>query len=246
MGVAVRTDESLLIRTLVELADNLVEDFDVVDLLTHLADRTAEALDVAATGVMLAGPSGVLQVLASSSETMRVLELFELQGDEGPCVDCFSTGQPVVNVDLTAADTRWPRFAARAVADGFRSVHALPLRLRGRTIGALNMFRINEGTLDGNDVSAAQALADIATIAIIQHQVAVDAQALNLQLSEALNSRITIEQAKGKISQAAGLDMDQAFQRLRRHARNNNLHLTRLATDVATGVIQPDALDPLG
>lgn len=239
-----RTDENLLIRTLVELADNLVDDFDVVDLLTHLAHRAVEVLDVAAAGVMLAGPSGVLQVVASSSETMRILELFELQADEGPCVDCYTGGRAVVNVDL-AADTPWRRFAAQAVSHGFQSVHALPLRLRGRTIGALNMFRTDQGTLDGDDVMAAQALADVATIAIIQHEAAVDAQTLNLQLSQALQSRITIEQAKGKISQAVGLDMDRAFHCLRNHARNHNLHLSRLATDIANGSIEPASLDQL-
>ena len=209
------TDENRLIRTLVELADNLVDDFDVVDLLTLLADRCVEVLDVAAAGVMLAAPSGALHVVASSSEAMRVLELFQLQADQGPCVDCYATGEPVLNVDLAAVDTRWPRFAAQAVAAGFGSVHALPLRLRGRTIGALNMFRADQGTLDASEVSAAQGLADIATIAIIQHQVSVDAQTLNLQLSDALNSRIVIEQAKGRISQAANIDMGRAFQRLR-------------------------------
>jgi GAF domain-containing protein len=239
------TNESLLIRTLVELADNLVDDFDVVDLLTLLADRCVEVLDVAAAGVMLAAPSGALQVVASSSEAMRVLELFELQADQGPCVDCYATGEPVVNVDLAAADTRWSRFASEAVAAGFGSVHALPLRLRGRTIGALNMFRADQGTLDASDVSAAQGLADIATIAIIQHQVAVDAQTLNLQLSEALNSRVVIEQAKGKISQAANIDMDRAFQRLRGHARNHNLRLSQLAADIADGTTPPDQLDSL-
>jgi GAF domain-containing protein len=239
------TNENLLIRTLVELADNLVDDFDVVDLLTLLADRCVEVLDVAAAGVMLAALSGALQVVASSSEAMRVLELFELQADQGPCVDCYATGEPVVNVDLAAADTRWSRFASEAVAAGFGSVHALPLRLRGRTIGALNMFRADQGTLDASDVSAAQGLADIATIAIIQHQVAVDAQTLNLQLSEALNSRVVIEQAKGKISQAAKMDMDRAFQRLRGHARNHNLRLSQLAADIADGTTLPDQLDSL-
>jgi GAF domain-containing protein len=240
------TDEPLLIRTLVELADNLVEDFDVVDLLTHLANRCVEVLDVAAAGVMLAAPNGVLQVVASSSEAMRVLELFELQADQGPCVDCYASGQPVVNVDLAAVSTRWPRFAAHAVDQGFGSVHALPLRLRGRTIGALNMFRADPGTLDVPDIGAAQGLADIATIAIIQHQVAVDAQTLNLQLTQALDSRIIVEQAKGKISQAANIDMDRAFQQLRAHARSHNLRLSRLAADIADGTIHPDSLDPLG
>ncbi len=239
------TDEKLLIRTLVDLADNLVEDFDVVDLLTLLADRCVEVLDVDATGVMLGAPSGVLQVVASSSTAMRVLELYEVQADQGPCVDCYSTGKAVVNIDLAAVDSRWPRFAPQAVDAGFRSVHALPLRLRGRTIGALNMFRIAEGCLDDGDVMAAQGLADIATIAVIQHQVSVDAQTLNLQLSEALNSRITIEQAKGRICQALNVDMDEAFRRLRSHARNNNLHLSQIAAGIAAGTLDPDSLDPL-
>ena len=238
-------NENLVIRTLVELADNLVEDFDVVDLLSRLVDRCVEVVDVAAAGVMLAPPSGALQVVASSSEVMRVLELYELQADQGPCLDCFGSGEAVVNVDLAAADSLWPRFAPEAVAAGFRSVHALPLRLRGLTIGALNLFRTETGALDAAQVTAVQGLADIATIAIIQHRVTIDAQKLNAQLSEALNSRITIEQAKGKISQAENVDMDRAFQRLRRHARSHNLRLSDLATDVASGQTDPSSLDPL-
>jgi len=238
-------NEKLVIRTLVELADTLVEDFDVVDLLSHLADRCVEVLDVTAAGVMLAPPSGALQVVASSSEAMRVLELYELQADQGPCLDCYATGEAVVNVELAAAHSTWPRFAPEAIAAGFRSVHALPLRLRGLTIGALNLFRSDEGSLDATEVSAAQGLADIATIAIIQHRVTIDAQELNSQLSEALNSRITIEQAKGKISQAENVDMDGAFQRLRGHARRHNLRLSDLATDIAAGTTDPRSLDPL-
>ncbi len=239
------TDESLLLRTLVELADNLVDDFDVVELLTHLAYSSVKVLDVTAAGVMLVAPSGALQVVASSSDAMRVLELYELQADEGPCVDCYRTGEPVVNLDL-GSSPKWPLFASVALAAGFRSVHALPLRLRGRTMGALNMFGASPGALGPDAAAAGQALADVATIAIIQHQVTLDAQTLNLQLSQALNSRIAIEQAKGKISQASGLDMDLAFKRLRAHARNHNLHLSQLAADVAGGAVRPDSLDRLG
>jgi GAF domain-containing protein len=237
-------DETLLIRTLVELADNLVEDFDVVDLLSHLTGRCVEVLDADAAGVMLASPSGALQVVASSSETMRVLELYEIQADQGPCLDCYATGRAVVSVDLAAAGSQWPNFAPQAVGAGFHSVHALPLRLRGVTIGALNLFRGDVGTLGSVEETAAQGLADIATIAIIQHRVAIDAQKLNAQLSEALNSRITIEQAKGKISQAANVDMERAFQTLRSHARSHNLHLSELAAEVAAGTLDPNSLDP--
>jgi len=237
--------QAVLIRSLVELAGSLVTGFDVVDLLTLLADRCVEALDVTAAGVMIAAPAGELQVVASSSDAMRALELFQLQSDQGPCVDAYRSGQPVINQDLSANIGRWPRFAPHAIAAGFRSTHSLPMHLQGKTIGALNMFRAGNGTLAPDDVTAAQALADVATIAITQHQATVNTQALNDQLNQALNSRIVIEQAKGKISEAARLDMDQAFQRLRHHARNHNLRLTDLAHDIATGTTQPGTLDPL-
>jgi GAF domain-containing protein len=193
--------ESLLISTLVELADNLVDNFDVIDVLTVLSDRCVEAIDVDAAGVMLASPGGELQFVASSSESMRVLELFQIQADEGPCVDCYKDGNAIVNHALEVPDARWPRFTPQAVAQGFRSVHCLPLRLRGRTIGALNLFRTEQGPLDADDVIVAQGLADVATIAILQHRTSLDARLLNDQLSNALNSRIIIEQAKGKVSQ---------------------------------------------
>src|SRR5687768_15430506 len=161
--------EAVLARTLVELADTLVADFDVVELLTLLADRCVDVLDVDAAGLMLVAPDGNLRVMASSSEAMRMLELFELQAQEGPCLDCYKTGSPVVNQDLETVDGRWPRFAAEALAAGFHSVHALPMRLRGTVIGALNLFHVSTGVMREADVAAAQALADVATIAILQH-----------------------------------------------------------------------------
>lgn len=236
--------ETMLAQTLVELADTLVADFDVVELLTLLTDRCVEVLDVDAAGLMLAAPDGELRVMASSSEAMRVLELFELQSQEGPCLDSHRTGQPVVNQDLTTLDSRWPRFAAEALAAGFQSVHALPMRLRGVVIGALNLFHAEPGAMAEEDVAAAQALADIATIAILQHRAASEAQVLNEQLSLALTSRVIIEQAKGWIAQREGLDMEQAFTRLRRHARNHNLRLADLARDIIEGTLVASALDP--
>jgi GAF domain-containing protein len=194
---------------------------------------------------MLAAPSGVLQVVASSNEAIHTLELFQLESGEGPCVEAYRTGEQVVNQDLSAGDERWPRFAATATANGFLSAHSFPLRLRGRFLGALNLLHTESGSLDEHDIDAAQGLADIATIAIVQHQVMHDAQSLSSQLNEALNSRIVIEQAKGKISQARNSDMDQAFRQLRNHARNHNLLLAALAAAVADGTVTPDSLDRL-
>jgi len=235
--------ETLLARTFVELADSLVADFDVVELLTVLADRCVEVLDVAAAGLMLVASEGDLRVMASSSEAMRVLELFEVQSQEGPCLDCFRTGQPVDNPDLATIDGRWPLFAAEALAAGFHSVCALPMRLRGVVIGALNLFRHETGRMGPDDVGVAQALADIATIAILQHRATVGAQIVNEQLNQALNSRIVIEQAKGMLAERAGLNVEQAFSVLRNHARNNNLRLVDVASHVIDGTLPTSAFD---
>ena len=238
--------EVLLARTLVELADTLVDEFDVVELLTLLVDRCVEVLGVSAAGLMLVAPDGDLRLAASSSEAMRVVELFELQSQEGPCLDCHRAGEPVVNQDLAIVNGRWPNFAPVALEAGFRSVHALPLRLRGQVIGAVNLFRADEGALDDLDVLAGQALADMATIAILQHRAAVESQLLNEQLNFALNSRVLIEQAKGVVSERAGIDMQEAFSRLRNYARNHNLLLVDVAQHVIDRTVNTAALDPPG
>ena len=235
--------EALLARTLVELADTLVDDFDVVELLTLLTDRCVEVLDVAAAGLMLGFPGGDLRVMASSSDAMRLLELFELQSEEGPCPDCYRTGEPIVNHRLAATDGLWPRFGPRALEAGFKSVHALPMRLRNVTVGALNLFRADEGALNDADVLAAQALADVATIAVLQHREAHDTQVVNEQLHHALNSRIVIEQAKGMVAEVAGIGMDQAFSALRNHARRHNLRLVGVAHEVIAGAMPAGSLD---
>jgi len=235
--------EAVLARTLVELADTLVADFDVVELLTRLADRCVEVLDVKAAGLMLVAPEGDLRLMASSSEAMRVLELFELQAQEGPCLDCYRTGRPVVNHDLETVNGRWPAFAPEALAAGFHSVHAMPMRLRGSVIGALNLFHTDRGEMRQDDLVAAQALADVATIAILQHRAAVEAQVLTEQLNHALNSRIVIEQAKGVVAERKGVNMEQAFSLLRNHARNYNRRLADVAQDVIAGTLTAGELD---
>ena len=237
--------EAMLARTFVELADTLVAEFDVVELLTLLTDRCVEVLDVGAAGLMLVAPEGDLRVMASSSEAMRVLELFELQAQEGPCLDAYRSGEPVVNQDLASVNGRWPRFAAEALAAGFHSVHALPMRLRGSVVGALNLFHVAPGEMRPADVEAAQALADVATIAVLQHRAALEAQVLNEQLNHALNTRIVIEQAKGMVAERVGLNMEQSFASLRNHARNHNLRLADVAHDVISGTLAPSALDRL-
>jgi hypothetical protein len=234
--------ETLLARTFVELADTLVDDFDVVDLLTLLADRCVDVLDVAAAGLMLASPAGALQVIASSSDAMRVLELLEEQAEEGPCPDCFRSGEPILNQRLEGTAERWPRFTPGALEAGFVMVSAIPMRLRGETIGALNMFRSEVGEMREADVVAAQAFADVATIAILQNRAVNEAHVIAEQLTEALNTRVAIEQAKGVVAERRNVDVAEAFTRLRSYARNHNLRLSDVARDVVEGHLSTDLL----
>ena len=223
----------LLARTFVDVADTLVADFDVVDFLTMLTMRTVELFELSEAGLLLADPVGGVNVAASSSHRMELLELFEIQQDEGPCLDCYRTGQPVRCPDLNAAVGRWPRFAPEAVAHGYGSVYALPMRLRTQVIGSLNLLREVPGELDASDLVVAQALADVATIGILQQRAASEQRLLAEQLQYALDSRVTIEQAKGVIAEYARLDMDAAFSALRLYARNKNERLVDVAHAVA-------------
>ncbi|HEY5250055.1 MAG TPA: GAF and ANTAR domain-containing protein [Acidimicrobiales bacterium] len=236
--------EALLARTFVDLVDTLVDDFDVVELLTLVTDRCVEVLDVSAAGLMLVAPEGDLRVVAFSSEAVRVVELFELQAEEGPCLDAYRSGIALVNLDLSKVHDRWPNFTPVALDAGFKSVHALPMRLRGVIIGALNLFRADDGDMEEMDVTAAQALADVATIAILHHRAASEAQMVNEQLTLALNSRIVIEQAKGILSERVGVDMDHAFARLRKYARDHNLRLVDVAYGVVSGTVKVENLIP--
>ena len=228
-------DGELLSETFVELTDTMVADFDVIDFLHTLTERSVQLLDASAAGVLLADPRGELRVVAASSQAARLLELFQLQNDQGPCLDCFRTAQAVAAPDLTTAQQRWPQFAAAAAQAGFAAVHALPMRLRSQVIGALNLFRASAGSFSHEDVRVGQALADVATIGLLQERSARRGETLSEQLQGALNSRVVIEQAKGKLAERLGLDMDQAFTLLRSYARNRNLRLSDLAQAVIDG-----------
>jgi len=222
-------------RTFVELADTLVADFDVVELLSMLVERCAELLDFAEVGLTFADVGGHLRVMASSSERMRLLELLEVQNSEGPCRDCYDTGQPVLNRHLEGAEDPWPVFAPRALEAGFRMVHALPLRLRDEVIGALNIFTSEPRELSRADASLAQALADVATITVLQERASKHSTVLADQLQVALNARIVIEQAKGILAERLDVAVDEAFHLLRRYARNNRVPLSGVAGLVITG-----------
>jgi GAF domain-containing protein len=234
--------EQWLADTLVGLADTLVADFDVVEFLSSLAERCVELLDAAEVGLVLADPHGHLRVMASSTERIHLLELLEVQTSEGPCFDSYRTGQSVANVDLLAATGRWPVFTPMAVSAGFRTVHALPMRLRDRVIGAINVFHDSLVTVNERDLHVVQALADVATIGILQERAVRSSTEQSSRLQGALNSRVAIEQAKGVVAEQAGVDMDAAFIWLRSYARSNNLRLADVAAAVVARTLLADEL----
>jgi GAF domain-containing protein len=232
--------ESLLSKTFVQLADSLVDDFDLIELLTLLSDRCVALFEAGAAGILLADQRGSLQLVAASSEQARLLELFQLQNDEGPCLECFSTGAAITVHDLRHV-RRWPLFTPEALEAGYQGVCAFPLRLRDVVIGTLNIFMVASVELGDQDLQICQALADVATIAILQHQAVTHAENVSGQLQQALDSRIAIEQAKGVLAERFHLEMTDAFSQLRRYARGTNQRLSDVASAVVHGQV---VLDP--
>jgi transcriptional regulator with GAF, ATPase, and Fis domain len=241
-GGLMTSRQQLLATTFVALADTLVADFDVIDFLYTLATRSVELLDADAAGIMLADPHGGLHVMASSTEEARLLELYELQNNEGPCLDCYRSGRPVARDDLPAMRTAWPAFTEELQALGFHAAQALPMRLRDRTIGALNLFRLEPGRLTETDLEIGQAMADVATVGLIQERAIAASELLATQLQTALHSRVQIEQAKGVLAERTRLPMDQAFRLMRDYARSHNRRLSDVAAQITNGLLDDTIL----
>lgn len=227
-----RTREAQLTATFVTLADTLVDDYDVVDLLHTLIDTCADLLDAAGAGLTLAAADGQLEVLASTSEESKLVELMQLRAGEGPCIEAYLTGKVVAVSDVDDVVDVWPLFARNALAQGFRSVHCIPMQLRGQTIGSLNLFRNSLGMLPDDDIAVARGLADIATIGILHQRAIQESDVARQQLQNALDSRVLIEQAKGVLAHTHSVDMNGAFTLLRTYARQNGARLQDVARDV--------------
>ena len=238
------TREQRIVQTFVELADTMVDEFDVIEFLHRLAERCAELLDCAEAGLLLADAAGLLRVMASSSERSEALELLQSQNEEGPCIECYRRGESVRSEDLSAETDRWPTFAPAAVQRGFRSVQALPMRVRGETVGAMNLFRAKPGLLGEADLSLGQGMADIAAVGLLQERTVRESRGVIAELQGALNSRVIIEQAKGMLAEAAEIDVDAAFARLRAYARDNNRRLSDVAGDLIDARLDAATLTP--
>ncbi|MFI0262360.1 ANTAR domain-containing protein [Streptomyces sp. NPDC017056] len=234
------TREQRLLEAVVEAVDTLVDDFDLIEFLHRLCDRCVRLLDVSAVGVMLADPGGALQVIAASDEHTRLLELFALQYEQGPCVECHRVGAARLNVrlDLPEQTAAFPVFATRAREAGFTTTHALPMRLRRQAVGALNLFHRDAQDISDAEARVAQALADVATIAILQQRGIEHGNLERAQLQAALSSRIVIEQAKGILAERWQCDLDHAFDALRRHARTHRVRLSDVCRQLIDGELE--------
>lgn len=238
MSTSSPSRERRLSSVFVSLADSLVTGYDVVDLMQQLVDTCVELLGCDAAGLMLADSQGHLRVMASSSDAVRTLELYELQNLDGPCLESFRQGRPVGAQSLSAADSRWPNFAPVARAAGFSSVQALPMRLRDTTIGALNLFLRASNLLSDDSRALAQALADVATISVLQQRATAQHELLTEQLQRALTNRLVIEQAKGVLAERGQLGMAEAFETLRAFSRRNRLAVSSVAAEVVSGELE--------
>ncbi len=234
--------ERHLARAFVDLADTLVDDYDVVEVMHQMMDHCVALLGASAAGLLLADQNSSLRVMAASSEGSDLLEIFQLQAHEGPCLDCYDSGVQVVVNDLSLESRRWPRFTKYALEEGYRSVAALPMRLRADTVGTLNLFREQPGQGAPGDLAVAQALADVATISILQQRAVQRREVLVEQLQSALDSRVVIEQAKGVLAERLQIELDDAFVRLRRYARSANLHLAAAARALVEGELDERAV----
>lgn len=237
--------ESQLVATFIELADTLVEDFDVVEFLSALTERVVELGIAAQAGILLADETGSLRFIAASNERTQLLELFQVQSREGPCQDCFRTGTPVSIARLQDERERWPLFVPRALSTGFAAVDAVPLRLRATVLGAMNLFHNEPGTIDSESLAVVQAMADVATIGLVQQRELHRAHSVEAQLQHALHSRVAIEQSKGIIFEQASVSMSDAFEMLRTYARNHNVKLSDAARRIVDGSLTAEDLPAL-
>ncbi|SDP87010.1 GAF domain-containing protein [Actinopolyspora xinjiangensis] len=231
--------EQRLAQTFVTLSDTLVDDFDVLDFLTLLAERATTLLEVTAAGVILSDQRGGWHPTAASTEDAHLLQLLATQTHEGPCQDSITTSAPVTSSDLSTEHARWPTFSEAAVSAGFHTAAAVPMRLRRQTIGALTLLDTTPAAVDTNGVQLGQALADQATVGLLHHRALRREETLSEQLQATLHHRVVIEQAKGILAEAGNLTMQQAFQLLREHARVHDRHLTDLANSLTNRTTQP-------
>jgi hypothetical protein len=227
--------EDLLARTFVDLADVWTDDSNQAHVSQMVVGRCLQLFATSAAAIVLSGAETQLRISACSGDQMRRTQLFELQIGEGPCFDCYRTGRSIISADLSRQSREWPRFVPVAMKAGFRSVHALPLRVPDRTIGSLNLFGAEIGILSNADILAAEALAQATAFTILRERFSGPAEAIlgNLRLSS--DDHLVIEQAKGVLAGRARIHLDEAMKRIERYAHHHDLDLVAVCHQIVDG-----------
>lgn len=236
MGPALE-DENPLLAALFAALDLFVGDFDVIELSQRLVDACSGATGGADAGLLVADPRRDLQLLASTSEESELLELLRVEALDGPSRHTFRTGRPTAVPDLRDTNHRWPEFCERAVDYGYRSAFAMPVRCYRHSVGALTVLAEAPAALDASGMRAGQALADLAGVGITAHLLLPRLEELPAQLPRALHARIVIEQAKGVLAERGGIEMAEAFDRLRTYAGKTGMRLAELAAAIVDGTV---------
>jgi hypothetical protein len=231
-------DAAELAVTLIEITRSVTQGAETIEIFTELAEKCVGLLPVSAAGILLRDVSGTLQVIGASSPSAHLLDLFQVQNEEGPCLECTMTGIGVSDIELSATGP-WPRFSELARAQEFTAVYALPLRSRDVTVGALNLFAREQ--LSPGRLVVAQALADAATLSLLQVDPHIDLQIVIRRIHLAVESRNTLEQAQGMIAQRFKIEAEEALVRLRDVSERTSLTLV----EVATAVVQRDPDSPV-
>ncbi|MFE3181401.1 GAF domain-containing protein [Streptomyces violascens] len=235
--------EEQLAEAFVTLANTLADDFDPVVLLQRLTRHCVEIIGADAAGVMMATVRGDLRTMAVSDDGAAFLELIQMQTGQGPCPDCYHTAGEVEALDLTAATDRWPRFAPAAVSAGYHAAQALPLRANHQVIGALNLFRTAPGGLSPADLRLAQALADVAAVALIHwNPDRIRPSDILTRLQSTAAAKAAIETATGMLAEYGRLDLAEAGSALRAYSRHNGGRLTDTAHALIRRSLAPDTV----
>ncbi|MEU6394604.1 GAF domain-containing protein [Streptomyces sp. NPDC046939] len=243
-----RQRDERLARAVLELTDTATDEFHLVDLLRVLTAYVVELLGVAASGVVLVDDRRRLVAATATTRTVGELGAAEAEFDEGPGRDCCAGHDAVGPVDLRtrAAAERWPHFTGAARAAGFGAVAALPMRLRGETVGAVGVFDTAPGRLRPADLRVAQILADATTLGIVHRHLHRELADRADRLRTDISRRIAVEQAKGALAAHLGIVPDAALERLRAHARARRLTLPELCARIVARTVDVGLLTAPG
>ncbi|MGW7412317.1 GAF and ANTAR domain-containing protein [Streptomyces sp. NPDC054863] len=232
--------EQHIAKAFVSLADSFAEDVDPTVLLDRLAAHCVALTSTDAAGIMMIDARGSLRTMAVSDSRAALLELFQMQSGQGPCIDAWHEQHRLDVPDLATQESRWPDFVPLARELGFRGAYALPMKVNGQGVGALNLLREDPGTLTDTELALAQALADVACVAVVRWQAdPARPHDVLTQVQAAVSVKATIETAKGLLAAAGGIGVQEADAALHRYSRLHGMSPSDAAQQLVRRTLDP-------